>query len=214
MFCFLYLWMREGGRGRERWDYRNENERQKKGEKGKERGLVMTGTKWVIAGVKVRKGSCITHKCTDTAFSLGFISCKEMGHERKAWPCGREEVLHLLFWGVCSFSVDSFPLSPPPPTQPTLLLPHLHTSQDSASIFKVLCGWSQQCHMEKEGRKHSFLRFHHYSLDWNILDSKIAGQAVLVIPVWEKPCKISILNETTFISSLRKQLSLEWSKEQ
>ena len=35
-----------------------------------------------------------------TAVSLGFISCKEMGRERKPWLCGREEVLHLLFGGV------------------------------------------------------------------------------------------------------------------
>lgn len=57
----------------------------------------MSGTNESLEGVKVRKESCITQKCTDIAFSLGFISFKEMGHERKAWLCGRKEVLHLLF---------------------------------------------------------------------------------------------------------------------
>ena len=58
------------------------------------------GCKLVTGGGSERKDSCITQECTGTAISLGFISCKEMGRERKAWLCGREEVLHLLFGGV------------------------------------------------------------------------------------------------------------------
>lgn len=68
--------------------------------------------KLVTGGVKVRKDSCITQKCTGTAISLGFISCKEMGRERKAWLCGREEVLHLLFGGVWFQRFQPFLLSP------------------------------------------------------------------------------------------------------
>lgn len=59
--------------------------------------------------------------------------------------------------------------------------------------------------MEKEGRKHSLLRFNQ---EVYILDSEIADQALLVFPVWEMPWKISVLNETTFMSRLGKQLSL------
>lgn len=97
--------------------------------------------KLVTGGVKVKKNSCITQKCTSTAISLGFTSCKEMGRERKPWLCGREEVLHVLFGGVeFQCSQPSLPLSPPPTTQKALLMPDLLISQDSVSNFNVLCG--------------------------------------------------------------------------
>ena len=38
---------------------------------------------------------------------------------------------------------------------------------------------------KKEGRKHSFLRPHHYSQDWNTLDSERADQALTGIPSME-----------------------------
>lgn len=56
--------------------------------------------KLATGGGEASKDSCVTQACTGTAISLGFISCKEMGRERKPRLCGREEVLHLLLGGV------------------------------------------------------------------------------------------------------------------
>lgn len=52
--------------------------------------------KLVTGGVRVRKDSCITQKCTGIAISLGFISCREMGRERKA--CSVEERKSFIYY--------------------------------------------------------------------------------------------------------------------
>lgn len=85
--------------------------------------------KLATGGVKVRKDSCITQKCTGIAISLGFISCKEMGRERKGMALWKRGSPSFIIWrGRVSMSQPSLPFSPPSPPQATLLMPDLHTS--------------------------------------------------------------------------------------
>lgn len=163
--------------------------------------------KWVTGEVKVRKDSCVTQKGTDISFSLGFISCKEMGHERKSLFCGREEVLHfIILRGTASGLSTSLPLSLPPPTQPILLMLFCILLKTQWVFLKSFVDKANNAIWRKKEENILFWgSITNYSLDWNILDSKIADQAVLVFPVWEKPWKISILNKTTFIISRLKR---------
>lgn len=109
-----------------------------KGGGGKE-GVNVMSDKLTTGRVKVRKDSCITQKCTGIAISLGFMSCKEMGRDRKPRLHGREVVLHYYLEGS-SFSASTFTSSLPflPPHPEMLLMTDLHTSEES--IFYVLCG--------------------------------------------------------------------------
>ena len=93
--------------------------------------------KLATGGGEASKDSCVTQACTGTAISLGFISCKEMGRERKPRLCGREEVLHLLFGGVEFQRSLNLPFLSPlllPPKQRYRCLT-CNTTQDSSSIF-------------------------------------------------------------------------------
>lgn len=123
--------------------------------------------KLATGGGEASKDSCVTQACTGTAISLGFISCKEMGRERKPRLCGREEVLHLLLGGVefQPFSQPSFPFSSPPPTQATLLMLDLQHYSRFRKHVHVCSGESQQCLMEKQGRTPFLPVFRHHSLD-------------------------------------------------
>lgn len=142
----------EGGRGRETWTHRNENEW---GSKSHESYEVATGR------VTVRKDSCGAQEHPGLALSLGFISCKEMGRERKAWLPTRGDVLQLLLAGVRFQCLNLHFLSPLPT--------HLsHSPYAPFASFSRPCHFwqSQQCSMGREGRK-TFAEILRYSLDWD-----------------------------------------------
>lgn len=108
----------------------------------------------------------VTQACTGTAISLGFISCKEMGRERKPRLCGREEVLSFITWRgrVSAFSQPSLPFSSPPTQAMLLMLDLQHYSRFRKHVH-VCSGESQQCLMEKQGRTPFSPRIRHHSLD-------------------------------------------------
>ena len=123
--------------------------------------------KLATGGGEASKDSCVTPECTGTAISLGFISCKEMGRERKLRLCGREEVLHLLFGGVEFQRSLNLPFLSPlllPPKQ-RYRWPDLQYYSRFSEHFHFRSGESQQCLMEKPGRKPFLPVFRRHSLD-------------------------------------------------
>lgn len=90
------------------------DEKPKRG--GGRRAQVMRVTNWPLEEAKQARTVGRIQACTGTAISLGFISCKEMGCERKPRLCGKRGSPHLLLGGS-SFSSSTFlPFSSPPPT--------------------------------------------------------------------------------------------------
>ena len=193
----LYLWKREqeerreGGCERER-EFRSQEWKWMTKEKGGggEEGVNVMSDKSTTGRVKVRKDSCITQKCTGIAISLGFMSCKEMGRDRKPWLRGREVVLHYYLEGS-SFSASTFTSSLPflPPTQRCYLWLICILLKRASFMFFV----DKANSATRRKKEENLCRDSITTLLIEIpLTQKIADGALPVFPVSEEQWKISI----------------------